>query len=125
MATHKLTNEIIEAAIDGFEAQKQRIDERISELRQLMSGESSAPEATEMPGRKRRKMSAAGRKRIAEAQRKRWADSRKESGEEPQPAKAAKKGKRRLSPEGRKRIIEATKKRWAAVRAAAAAKGAK
>jgi dsDNA-specific endonuclease/ATPase MutS2 len=123
MATHKLTNEIIEAAIDGFEAQKQRIDERISELRQLMSGETSTPETIETPGRKRRKMSAAGRKRIAEAQRKRWADSRKESGEAPQPVKAAKKGKRRLSPEGRKRIIEATKKRWAAVRAAAAAKG--
>jgi hypothetical protein len=121
MATHKLTNEIIEAAIAGFEAQKHKLDERIAELRQLMAGESPAPEATVAPGRKRRKMSAAGRKRIAEAQRKRWADSRKEGGAAPQPVKAvAKKGKRRLSAEGRQRIIDATKKRWAAVRAAAA-----
>jgi hypothetical protein len=125
MATTKLTNEIIEAAIGGFEAQKERIDARIAELRQLMDGGSPAPEATEAPGRKRRKMSAAGRKRIAEAQRKRWADARKEAGEAPKAEAPAKKGKRRLSAEGRKRIIEATKKRWAAVRAAAAAKAAK
>jgi hypothetical protein len=118
----KLTTEIMEAAIAGFEAQKRRIDEQIAELRQLMHGGVLAPTATETSaGRPRRKMSAAGRKRIAEAQRKRWADARKD-GSAP-PKAPAKKGKRRLSPEGRRRIIEATKKRWAAVRAAAAAKG--
>ena len=118
----KLTTEIIEAAIAGFEAQKHRIDQQISELRQLMSGEVPAPAVSTTPtGRPRRKMSAAGRKRIAEAQRKRWADVRGETGVAPKPAKAvAKKGKRRLSAEGRQRIIDATKKRWAAVRAAAA-----
>jgi hypothetical protein len=117
----KLTTEIMEAAIAGFEAQKRRIDEQIAELRQLMSGEVPAPAETAAPaGRPRRKMSAAGRKRIAEAQRKRWADARKD-GSVP-PKAPAKTGKRRLSPEGRRRIIEATKKRWAAVRAAAAAK---
>jgi hypothetical protein len=114
----KLTTEIMEAAIAGFEAQKHRIDQQIAELRQLMSGGVPAPEVTATPtGRPRRKMSAAGRKRIAEAQRKRWADARRDGTAAPKPP--AKKGKRRLSPEGRRRIIEATKKRWAAVRAAA------
>jgi hypothetical protein len=117
----KLDNEILAAAIEGFEAQKRHIDTQIAEIRQKLGGGSAEPAAAPEPGRKRRKMSAAGRKRIAEAQRKRWAASRKES---VAPAKAAKadapKAKRRLSAAGRKRIIEATKKRWALVRAAAA-----
>jgi len=116
----KLDHEVLAAAIEGFEAQKKHIDSQIAEIRQILSGGSPEPAATPEPGRKRRKMSAAGRKRIAEAQRKRWAASRKGS---VAPAKAAKpeaqKPKRRLSAAGRKRIIEATKKRWAAVRAAA------
>jgi hypothetical protein len=119
MPTPKLTNEILQAAIDGFEAQKQRIDAQIAALRQSMSGAPEEPAAAAPPsGRKRRKMSAAGRKRIAEAQRKRWAGIKKDS-DKPAAAKPAKK-KRKLSPEGRRRIIEATKKRWAAVHAAAA-----
>jgi hypothetical protein len=118
----KIDNEILAAAIEGFEAQKKHIDTQIAEIRQKLGGGSAEPAATPEPGRKRRKMSAAGRKRIAEAQRKRWAASRKGSAA---PAKAAKteappKPKRRLSAAGRKRIIEATKKRWAVVRAAAA-----
>jgi hypothetical protein len=116
----KLDNEILAAAIEGFEAQKKHIDTQIAEIRQKLGG-GAEPAATPQPGRKRRKMSAAGRKRIAEAQRKRWAASKKGSAA---PAKAAKpeaqKPKRKLSAAGRKRIIEATKKRWAAVRAAAA-----
>ena len=117
----KLDNEILAAAIAGFEAQKKHIDTQIAEIRQKLGGGSAEPAATPEPGRKRRKMSAAGRKRIAEAQRKRWAASRKESVAPAKAAKAeAKKPKRRLSAAGRKRIIEATKKRWAAVRAAAA-----
>ena len=116
----KLNNDILAAAIEGFEAQKKRIDAQIAELRQLMTGGSSE-RATPEPGRKRRKMSAAARKRIADAQRKRWAAAKKESGASTKTAKpAAKKPKRKLSAEGKKRIIEATKKRWALVRAAAA-----
>ncbi len=116
-------NEILAAAIEGFEAQKLRLDARIAEIRQKLGGaeiteepSAAAPES----GRKRRKMSAAARKRIADAQKKRWAAVRKESGS-PAVAKseAAPKAKRRLSAAGRKRIIEATKKRWALVRAAA------
>src|SRR5512133_3771732 len=74
MATHELTNEIIAAAIDGFEALKQRIDAQIAELRGSLNG-ASATEATTSatPRRKKRRLSAAGRKAIAEAARRRWA----------------------------------------------------
>ena len=130
-----IDNEILAAAIEGFEAQKKRLDVRIADIRQKLTGvpsEMSAEKeeaAAPVMGRKRRKMSAAARQRIAEAQKKRWADARKESS--PVAKKAVKKGataeapkaKRRLSAAGRKRIIEATKKRWAAVRAAAEAAG--
>jgi hypothetical protein len=116
----KPDNDVLAAALEGFEAQKKRIDAQIAEIRQLMTGGSAGPAATAEPGRKRRKVSAAGRKRMAEAQRKRWA-AKKQSGGAPKAARPkAQKPKRKLSAAGRKRIIEATKKRWALVRAAAA-----
>jgi hypothetical protein len=121
MPTPRLTNEIIAAAIDGYESQKNQIDAKIAELRALMHGgaaEASAP-AEEGSPRKRRKMSAAGRKAIAEAQRKRWAAVKGTSGK----AASAAPKKRHLSEAGRKAIIAATKKRWALKRAAEAAKG--
>ena len=117
----KFNNEILAAAIEGFQAQKQRLDAQIAELRQLLAGGSVQPAATPEPMRKRRKMTAAARQRMAEAQRKRWAAAKKEPTAAAKTAKpAAKKPKRKLSAEGRQRIIDATKKRWAAVRAAAA-----
>ena len=116
----KLNNEVLAAALAGFEVQRKRLDAQISELRQLMTGGRVEPAATPEPMGKRRKMSAAARERIADAQRKRWAAVKKQSGPSPQEAKKTQKPKRRLSAEGRRRIIEATKKRWAAVRAAQA-----
>ena len=111
----KLTPEIINAAIEGFEAQKQRIDQEISELRAMLNG--AQPTAAAAPQRgTRRKMSAAGRKRIAEAQRKRWAAIR--GAAEPAAVQPPKR-KRRLSAAGRAAIVAALKKRWAAKRAAA------
>src|ERR1035437_8790974 len=80
MPTHKLTPEIITAAIVGFEQQKLRIDAQIAELRQMLTGTPTATAAApEAPKGRRRKMSAAARKRIGDAQRKRWAESKKES----------------------------------------------
>jgi hypothetical protein len=115
----KLTHEIITAAIEGFEAQKTRIDAQIAELRAVLTGGSTEPAAKpEPPKRKRRKMSAAGRKAIAEAQRKRWAASKKAA--QPSAPEVASKPKRKLSAAGRKAIIAATKKRWALKRAEAA-----
>jgi len=118
MPTLKLTTEIIAAAIEGFEAQKIRIDGKIAELRGLLAGgPARSAAAPEPPKRARRKMSAAGRKAIAEAQRKRWAAKKAAEGAAPQ---AVSKPKRKLSAAGRTAIVAATKRRWALKRAEAA-----
>ena len=115
----KLTDEIITAAIEGFESEKAQIGAQIAELRQMLSGRPAKTVVTPAPAkRKRRGISAAGRARIAEAQRKRWAESKKAP--EPSAPKAAPKPKRKLSAAGRRAIVAAAKKRWAAKRAAAA-----
>src|ERR1022692_3850140 len=118
MPTHKLTPDLINAAVEGFEQQKRRIDAQIAELRQMLTGTPTATAATpEVPRGKRRKMSAAARKRIGDAQRKRWAESKKTSSPvAPETAKP----KRKLSAAGKKAIADATKRRWARVRAEAA-----
>jgi hypothetical protein len=106
MAITKLTSEIIDAAILGFEEQRRRLDAQLADLRAMRSGgRRAAPAAAP-----RREMSAAGRKAIADAQRKRWAALR--DGAAPQ--KAPKRAKRKLSPAGRAAIVAALKKRWAA-----------
>ena len=120
MATHKLTTEIITAAVEGFEQQKLRIDAQIAELRQMLTGTpTETAAAPEVPKGKRRKMSAAARKRIGDAQRKRWAESKKESVPSSPVAPEAPKPKRKLSAAGKAAIVAALKKRWAAKRAAA------
>ena len=119
MPAQKLNAEILNAAIQGFEAQKSRIDAQIAEIRQMLAvGRTERGIAAE-PQKRKRKMSAAARKRIGDAQRKRWAESKKQA-ESPseRPTREAPKPKRKLSAAGRKRIIEATKRRWAAVKTA-------
>ena len=119
MPTPKLTTEIVNAAILGMEAQKEKLDAKIAELRTWLTGGPSEPVAAAEPATpKRRKMSAAARKRIGDAQRKRWAASKKAA--EPPVPEAAPKNKRKLSRAGRAAIVAATKKRWDAVRAAKA-----
>jgi hypothetical protein len=112
MPTPRLTNEVINAAILGFEGQKNRTDAQIAELRAMVPSSNGSKPETKV--HKKRGMSVAGRAAVAEAQRKRWAATKEQS-----VAKPAKKVKRKLSPEGRAAIIAATKKRWAAKRAAA------
>jgi len=117
MRPTKHTAEILAAAIQGFEVQKQRIDAQITEIRRMLDGSRTVSAALSETARPKRKVSPAARRKIAEAQRKRWAAIRQRS--EPQPvASEASNPKRELSAAGRKRIIEATKKRWAAFRAA-------
>jgi hypothetical protein len=114
MPTAKLTNTIIEAAIHGFEAQKQSIDAQIAELRAMLTGapETSSGEVSGKP--KRRKFSAAAVKRMREAQKLRWAKIRGESETAPA-AKTLKKPKTKhtMSAAARKAISAAMKKRWA------------
>ncbi len=121
--------DVILAAIEGYQARKKEIDDKIAELRGMLSGnpaEAIAHSSTETAakpesaGRKRKRFSAATLRKMREAQKARWAKIRGET-EQPAPAKAeSPKPKRKLSAAGRKAIAEATKKRWAAVRAAKA-----
>jgi hypothetical protein len=111
-----LTNEIIDAAIEGFDAQKRRSDDQIAELRAMRSG-SASPVTSVAAKQPRRKMSAAGRQAIAEAQRKRWA-AKGTAEPKARKAKPAKK-MRVLSAVGKANIVAALKKRWAAKKAAA------
>jgi hypothetical protein len=119
MPTHKLGVEVLNAAIEGFESQKRRIDAQIAEVRRMLDGGPTEPSAAPaVPIGKRRKMSAAARKRMADAQRKRWAESKGQSGS-PSVTNAPK-PKRKLSTAGRKAIVAALKKRWADKKAATA-----
>ena len=80
MPTNKLTNEIIIAAIEGFEGQKRRLDAQIAGLRQMLDRHpTQTADAPETAPRKR-KISAAARRRMAMGQKARWAKIRGESG---------------------------------------------
>jgi hypothetical protein len=74
---------IYQAALEGLELQKQRIEDQIKQVKSLLAGKTktakAAPAAAkgEVEHKKRRKLSAVARKRIAEAQKKRWAAFRK------------------------------------------------
>lgn len=123
MPTPNVSKEIINAAIEGFESQKERLDAQIAELRQMLkggpatSGEPDGPTASKLG---RRTMSAAARKRIGDTQRKRWAATKpkaekpSKTAKPPAPAK-----KRKLSPAGRAAIVAGLKKRWAEKKGAA------
>ena len=71
--------ELLQAALEGLEIQKQRLQDQIQRVQSLLGKRRGRPAAEPAaPGkRKRRRLSAAGRKRIAEAQRRRWAEQRK------------------------------------------------
>lgn len=122
----RLTTEIINAAIDGFEAQKTRIDAQIADLRALLPGgptETADAVTTEpAPQRKRRKFWPDAIRRMREAQQRRWAKVRGESEAPalvPVTAPASAKAKSKLSAAGRAAIVAALKKRWAEKKRAA------
>jgi hypothetical protein len=113
----KMSEDFIHAAIDGFKAQRNRLDLRVAELRAMLNG--GPPQAAAEPApRQLRKFSSATLRRMREAQRLRWAKIRGESEPAGHSKTKAVKPKRRISPEGMKRIIAATKKRWRLQRAA-------
>jgi hypothetical protein len=111
----KLTSEIVAAAITGFEVERDRIQVRIAEIRQLLGSPAgaTAPSETAKP---RKKRSAAVRRRMKLAQQLRWKKIRE--GAEPAQAETAK-PKRTMSASARKRIAAAQKRRWALKKAAA------
>src|SRR5205085_4032464 len=99
MPTQKLTSEIITAAIEGFEVQRERLDAQIAELRGLLSGGRAQAAGAEGSTGKRT-VSAAARRKMAMAQRARWARVKgKSAPEESAGAAQPARRKRRLSPE--------------------------
>jgi len=85
------SREILEAALQGLEAQRQKLDEQIAQVRSLAGarggrGSRTAHAASEATAsrpagnRRKRTLSAEARKRIAAAQKKRWAAFRKSQG---------------------------------------------
>ena len=106
----KLTADILSAALEGFEAQKNRIDARIAEIRPMLGGSGTEQAETAKP---KRRVSAAAKRRMAKGQRLRWKKIKQAAAPE------TTKPKRTMSVAGRKRIAAAQKKRWAAIKKAA------
>jgi hypothetical protein len=78
--------EILEAALQGLEAQRQKLDDQIAQVRSLIgrrlgrpprSNGAAAATGSSRGGRRKRVLSPEARKRIAAAQKKRWAAFRK------------------------------------------------
>src|SRR5712691_1914618 len=114
MAQFKITADILAAALIGFEEQKNQLDAKISEIRQMLDGGRTQASATSKTAKPRKKRSAAVRRKMALAQRARYAKLKQSS----EPPQAAKPKKRKLSAAGKAAIVAALKKRWAAVKAA-------
>jgi hypothetical protein len=118
MRNSEVDRDILEMSLVGYQAELEKVEGKISEIRGLLNGgvvkrqytkradvETSAPvpavdEAA--PVRKRRKMSAAGRKRIGDATRARWAGARAAKNSTLKKTKSKKRLK--LSAEDRARI---------------------
>jgi len=74
MSTNHIDPATLQAALIGYQLEKESIEGKIAEIRkQLGRRASTQADGASAPGRrKKRTLSAAARKRIAAAQRKRW-----------------------------------------------------
>ena len=112
---------LLEAALNGLEAHKARIEEYIAAVRfRLGLRGPRRPRHTEpliplTPTHGERRLSSAGRQAIIDASKKRWAAVRA------QQHVGAARPRRNMSAAAKKRIAAAQKKRWAAFRAKKAA----
>jgi hypothetical protein len=82
VSTSIKNQELLAAALEGLELQKQRIEEQIREVRVLLglgAGKRGRPPAATTNRTRRGRLSEAARKRIAAAQKRRWAEYRKSS----------------------------------------------
>ena len=68
------TSRLWELALKGLEAERERIDMEIAQVRSQLSGSTKSTAGAVVTKRQgRRKMSAAARRRISEAMKARWA----------------------------------------------------
>ena len=83
------SKEILEAALQGLEAQRERLEEQISQVQAMIGGRSgrrpgrpantnTGHETVAHATRKKRVLTPEARKRIAAAQKRRWAAFRKD-----------------------------------------------
>ena len=71
-------NRLCELALKGLEAERDRIETEIAEVRSRLDGSTGSTAAAVVTKRQtRRKMSAAARRRISEGMKARWAAYRK------------------------------------------------
>jgi hypothetical protein len=69
---------MLQMALIGFQIEKERIENKIQELRTKLKGKGSTmTSAGEPAAPRKRELSDAARKRIAMAQKRRWAEHRK------------------------------------------------
>ena len=80
-------HEILEAALQGLEAQRHKLEEQIAQVRSLLGGRAGKPAkapvwaaSANTGAAKKRILSPEARQRIAAAQKKRWAAYRKNRG---------------------------------------------
>ncbi|MDQ2713168.1 MAG: hypothetical protein M3Y24_13235 [Acidobacteriota bacterium] len=78
------SREILEAALQGLESQRDRLEEQIAQVRSMIGGRPGRPANAGgeslrkgRTARKKRVLTPEARKRIAAAQKKRWAAFRK------------------------------------------------
>jgi predicted nucleic acid-binding Zn-ribbon protein len=71
---------VLEAALEGLELQKQRIEAQIREVRSRLGRRAKDTPDAAFTAMKKRNLSPDARKRIAAAQKKRWAEYRKGNG---------------------------------------------
>jgi hypothetical protein len=71
-AMKQIDRSILEMALIGYEAERQKIEAAMAAIRKQVDGHGAAPTVNGVR-RPKRNMSAAARRRIAAAQRKRWA----------------------------------------------------
>jgi hypothetical protein len=116
MANLTVTDELLTAALAGYQAELDRIDVKMGEIRSLLGDGTNHRAVTSDNGRPKRKFTVAARKRMQAAQKRRW-EKIKEAAEPPQVG-TAKTKKRKMSAAGKAAIIAGVKKRWAAVKAA-------
>jgi hypothetical protein len=72
---------VLEAALEGLELQKQRIETQIREIRSLLGRRVKSPVERANGTPRKRNLSTEARRRIAAAQKKRWAEYRKSGGQ--------------------------------------------
>lgn len=79
----QMDSALLRMALIGFEAERQKITDKIADIQRQLSGKERArgagtPADRNTPMKRgRRTMSASARKRLAAAQKKRWAEYRK------------------------------------------------